>query len=175
MKRVVPAPRRPRLQAALGVLGAVIVSLGVAGCPGDIDPSLIGMTGGGGGGGCDPTNIFAAHSCASATCHDAMGSGAGFSMVNAGWQNTLVGGNPSTTNATTMCVGMGPYLQPGPPPAMGLFLQKIQKSPPCGMQMPYGGITGYLSASEVSCVQKWANGLVSAGGGGGTDAGGGGQ
>ena len=119
---------------------------------------------GGGTGPCDAMPIFTIHSCAAAmACHDAAGSAAHFDMKTAGWQNRLVGVKPSAGGASglgSVCIASGmPYLVAGSQPARGLFLDKLFSTKPvCGAQMPL--IPPNLSASELDCVQRWANGLT---------------
>jgi hypothetical protein len=177
MTRVVPGARRRSLpsRSILGVLGAVLASVGLAGCPGEIDPSLVPsqVTGP-----CDAMPIFAMHSCASTgICHDNQGSAAGFDMATAGWETHLVGVNPPNGGTIAgKCGGMGPYLDPGSSPATGLFIKKLTGSPGCGDRMPQLATLKYLTTDEMSCVQRWANQLVmNAGGGGGNTDGGAGQ
>jgi hypothetical protein len=134
-----------------------------------------GTAGGGGGGSggstggtgpCDAKPILAMHSCTVAmACHDAAGVGAGFDMVTAGWETRMVGKLPNknvgpVVGLRSQCdpVG-GAYLVKGSVPAKGLFLDKLKNTnQACGMQMPL--ITNYLSASELDCVQRWANALT---------------
>jgi hypothetical protein len=173
MTRVVPGAR-PRLSHVFGATGAVLIALlGFTGCPGSIDPSLIGM---GNNQPCDATPIFTAKGCnGSGICHDAMGSAANFNMASDGWQTHLVGVNPMGGGAiASMCSTNGPYLAAGQLPATGLFLKKLTNNPGCGVQMPQLASLGYLNQTEMQCVQSWANGLVMAamnGGGGNPDAG----
>src|SRR5262245_9604729 len=92
MTRVVPGARRRSLPL-LGALGAVLASLGLAGCPGEIDPSLLNTTPNNTP--CDAMPIFMAKGCAGAgICHDSAGSAAGFDMATAGWETHLVGVSP---------------------------------------------------------------------------------
>ncbi|HEX3694310.1 MAG TPA: hypothetical protein VH374_02880 [Polyangia bacterium] len=48
-------------------------------------------------------------------------------------------------------------------PATGLFLDKLKATPPCGAQMPLATVAAPLSATEMACVQKWANNIVGGG------------
>ncbi|MDB4980818.1 MAG: hypothetical protein JWM82_1570 [Myxococcales bacterium] len=126
-----------------------------------------GNTGAAGGTGpCDAKPILAMHSCTvPMACHDAMGVGAGFDMVTAGWETRLVGKLPNKSvgpvvGLRSQCdpVG-GAYLVKGSVPAKGLFLDKLRNTnQACGMQMPL--ISSYLSAGEMDCVQRWANALT---------------
>jgi hypothetical protein len=119
---------------------------------------------GGGTGPCNALPIFAVHSCAAVmACHDANGSAAGFNMASSGWEKNLVGGKPKVGGAPglgSVCVNSGKqYLIPGSVPAQGLFLDKLMSAKPaCGAQMPL--IPPNLTAQELDCVQRWANGLT---------------
>jgi hypothetical protein len=116
--------------------------------------------------GCDmAAELFASHTC-NTICHSAAGAPVfgGFDMTAAaGFPKNLVGGMPPTPAAANMnkCGGMTPplvYLKPGVQPAQGLFLDKLKPNPPCGVQMPMG--LAPLSASDLDCIQRWANKLV---------------
>jgi hypothetical protein len=122
---------------------------------------------GGGTGPCDAMPIFAVHSCAAAmACHDANGAAASFNMKTTGWEKMLVGVQPGTNSLKnapglgSVCAQSGmPYLVAGSSPARGLFLDKLMSArPACGAQMPL--IPPNLSATELDCVQRWANGLT---------------
>jgi len=182
MIRALPAGRSPGA-TALGVVGAIFLSVGLAGCPGSLDPAVAmavragsGGTSGTDGGqtSCDTTAamaVIAKYSCNQSGCHAATSPASGFDMATAGWETHLVGGNPNSMSLS--CGSNGPYLVPGVQPAMGLFLGKISASPPCGVRMPFGSTTG-VAAADVACLQSWANMLVAAAGTGtGTDGGGG--
>jgi hypothetical protein len=167
-----------------------LLALAAAGCPGTVDPSLwptangnsSGNPGTGGAGmppGCDPTPIFTGKSCANIGCHDQFGTAANFDMKTDGWQTRLVGVNPKGSGANpSMCASNGPYLAIDTQPATGLFLNKLKDTTvPCGVLMPQIGTP--LSATELDCVQAWANVLVFNGpppsGAGGATGGGGGS
>jgi len=156
-------------------LGAILLALGAAGCPGTVDPSLwptaTGSAGAGGSGtggtgvpACDPRPIFAAKFCGNAGCHDANGTAANFDMGSDSWQTRLVGVNPKGGGANpSLCGAGGPYLVAGVQPATGLFLDKVKPdtTAACGVLMPQIGPK--LSAEEFDCVQSWANALVMGG------------
>jgi hypothetical protein len=157
---------------------AAALAAGAIGCGGGSDGTGAGGSGGGGGSGapCDATPIFVkmTHTCTLAgACHDAAGSAANFSMATTGWQNSLVGKAPpggSPTHDATLdskCSTMSVppvtgkvYLTVGSNPATGLFLEKLMGIPSCGAKMPNLGSP--LDATELACVQSWANGLVAA-------------
>jgi hypothetical protein len=112
--------------------------------------------------------LFQEHNCAlTAACHDSAGSSANFSMASlsfsdiAGWRERLVGKYPKGGGIiASMCGGsQQPYLVSGSSPATGLFLSKLRNvRPPCGDQMP--SLPPSLTASELDCVQRWANQLT---------------
>jgi hypothetical protein len=170
----------------LGLLGVLATSLGALGCPGTLDPALIGSasgaggsgaTGGGGGTGgattCDVTAIFnqpAGVGCATSGCHDATLLGAGLNLtLDSGVGSRLVGVMSTGTNGS-MCGSIGtPYLEVGSNPAAGLLIDKITLPMgsaglcPGGEPMPYPGITR-LTAAQQTCVEEWAEGLIMAAG-----------
>jgi mono/diheme cytochrome c family protein len=49
------------------------------------------------------------------------------------------------------CMGKGMYIVPGQP-AMSVLLQKVSTTPPCGVEMPVGGM---LMASDVKLLTDW--------------------
>jgi hypothetical protein len=117
----------------------------------------------GGTGPCNALPIFAVHSCAAMACHDASGTSANFNMASPGWENNLVGKGPKAGGASGLqssCLSAGKqYLMANTSPAQGLFLDKLKMmKPECGSQMPL--LPPTLSASELDCVQRWANGLT---------------
>jgi hypothetical protein len=185
MIRALPADRSPRA-IALGVVGAVFLAVGLGGCPGSLDASLLdagigrgGSSGGGSGGSgggaaaCNRDMAMAAlttYMCSQASCHSAAVKLSGFDMETAGWETHLVGVNP--TSMSMACATNGPYLVAGSSPAKGLFLQKINGSQPCGTRMPYPGTTP-MAQPDIDCVQSWANTLTAGGTTSTSDAGGG--
>jgi hypothetical protein len=99
------------------------------------------------------------------TCHDANGSGGGFSMLAPSWQNNLVGKGPVPSPATatfpSMCANMNlMFLNANSKPATGLFLDKINPAinPPCGLAMPE--LQPRLTSAQFACIQSWANTLT---------------
>jgi hypothetical protein len=143
--------------------GGTAGTSGAGGTGGAAGTSGAGGTGGGTGP-CNALPIFATHSCAAVmACHDASGSAAGFNMASPGWEKNLVGKYPKAGGATglgSVCMqSTKPYLQANSSPATGLFLDKLfANKPACGAQMPL--IPPNLSAAEMDCVQRWANGLT---------------
>jgi hypothetical protein len=179
-----------RASGWLGLLGVVATSLGATGCPGTLDPALLGNgtgtggTGGGGGTGgtvtCDVTTIFTQSQgvvlgCTTTGCHntsDAPVSAAGLDLtLNATIGSRLVGVvSPGDTAAGSVCSGVTtPYLNPGQNPATGLLIDKITLPSgsaglcPGGTAMPYPGINR-LTATQITCVEQWAEGLIMAAG-----------
>jgi len=165
----------------LGLLGVLAISLGAMGCPGTLDPSLLGSgsggtTGGGGTGGattCDVTAIFtqtAGLGCATTGCHDTADApiaAAGLDLtLDATIGSRLVGvASPGDTGASgaQACAGKT-YLLPTNPPT-GLLIDKITlangSSGLCGTAMPYPGVTR-LTAAQQTCIEQWAEGLIMA-------------
>jgi hypothetical protein len=108
--------------------------------------------------------IFETKNCAlTGACHDAAGSAANFSLTGlpftdiAGWRERLVGQHSTGGGvlASACANSQQFYLAPGSFPATGLFLNKLRPNPSCGERMPVIG--DYLTASELDCVQRWAN------------------
>src|SRR4051812_1663651 len=93
--------------AALPFAIAAVVA-GLAGCAGELDPSLLpggrgnplGQAGSGGGAACDAPKMVFAASCAITGCHAAnTAGGAGLDLASAGVVGRLLGQGPSTNNA----------------------------------------------------------------------------
>jgi hypothetical protein len=173
----------------LGLLGVLATSLGALGCPGTLDPALLGSTSGAGGSGatggsggtggaitCDVTAIFTQTvgvGCATSGCHDtadAPTSAAGLDLtLNATIGSRLVGVvSPGDATAGSLCGGdTTPYLKPMSNPAAGLLIDKItlpnNSAGLCGDAMPYPGVTR-LTAAQQTCVEQWAEGLIMAAG-----------
>jgi hypothetical protein len=100
--------------------------------------------------------------CSTSGCHDKDATSAGFSMATPGWEHALVGGKQKGGGITGFvsvpeCANMN-YLEPGSNPATGLFLRKMTSQFGCGKMMPYIGTP--VTASELTCIQTWANGLT---------------
>jgi hypothetical protein len=143
---------RTRSFAVLGALAGALLA-GLAGCAGDLDPSLLpgasgsgsslGQAGSGGSGGsataCDaPQMVFAAR-CALAGCHSANSAGgAALDLASAGVVGRLLGQGPSTNVAAgAACASAGkPYLVAGSNPATGLLMDKMDVAKvTCGSTM----------------------------------------
>jgi hypothetical protein len=169
-----------RLGRWAGVVGALVVVLMLAGCPGTLDPSLVkeasgggGISGTGGSTGTGGTNnctgsldgaTMVMAICATSGCHDPVD--ANFSggldlTVDSGIGSRLVGASAGTAAQGSLCTGMGPYLDAGSTPATGLLIDKITMSqPPCGGPMP-AGPPFVLTATQQNCLIKWATTLTS--------------
>jgi hypothetical protein len=176
MTRPVSVGRFSRI-GALGMFGSCLLSLVLFGCPGTIeDPTLLGAggttgtggaaggTGGAGGGapvGCAMAPMIFMGKCLA--CHSTATKAAfgGFDMEVAGWEKKMIGMGPAADAPdSNKCKGMNQtYLKAGMQPASGLFLDKL-RTPPCGGKMP---MIGTLSATELTCIQQWADGVVAAG------------
>jgi len=165
-----PLPRRPLIVTFTLLLG--LSGLGVAGCAGELDPRLKGLTGGGGGGGgstgapCDaPAMVFDRTPnplCAQLGCHDSgVAAQAGLNLKNDGAiAARLLGVMPPGTNGS-VCGGVTtPYLVVGSQPATGLLLDKMFATTlPCagGNRMPS---LGTLTSTDMACIISWANDLT---------------
>jgi hypothetical protein len=160
----------------LPLLAACPGSLGFTYVPSTADTGSGGMEGGGGmlgsdasiavdgadgpipAGCADAARIIQAN-CAS--CHTSPPSPiyANLDLTSAGVASRLVG-KPAYTGASGECGGMGNLLDPVRLPATGILIDKINFSPTvCGSGMPYTPAAP-LSATDVACLQAWANGLV---------------
>ena len=143
---------------------AVAVVAGLAGCAGDLDPSLLpngpAFTGGGVTA-CDAPAMVFAPSCAITGCHAAnTAGGAGLDLGSAGVAARLLGQGPSTDVAAgALCTSVGkPYLVTGSNPATGLLLDKMDgQKVTCGSTM---SVLGQLTAYQLSCLSAWATALT---------------
>jgi hypothetical protein len=121
---------------------AVAVVAGLAGCAGDLDPSLLpnGQAGTGGGvTACDAPKM---------------------DLGSAGVAGRLLGQGPSTNvSGGAMCTSAGkPYLVAGSNPATGLLMDKMDPDKvTCGSTM---SVLGQLTASQLSCLSSWATALT---------------
>jgi hypothetical protein len=164
----------------LGLLGVLATSLGAMGCPGTLDPSLLGSgtggssgTGGAGGTGVNCAGDLDGATIVMTTCMPACHLSGGF--LSAGLDLTvdatiglrLVGVNsPGNTGESSVCAGFGPYLKPNSNPAAGLLIDKISLPTgnpavcPGGAQMPFG--LKPLAPAQQACIEQWAEGLITA-------------
>jgi hypothetical protein len=152
----------------VAIFGAVFLTLAtLAGCAGEIDPSLIPVPSGSGGGGggtvmaCDAPQMVFKASCALPGCHAANTPvGAGLDLASAGVAARLLGQGPSTnTAAGAACTSAGkPYLVAGSNPATGLLMDKMETTKTtCGSTM---SALGQLTPTQLSCLSAWATALT---------------
>jgi len=169
--------RRPLHWGAIaGAAGALLAVVALAGCPGDIDPSIKmpsqGGTGGSGSGtggssadcsGANAGDQIITSTCAIGGCHNASTSpslNGGLNLtVDSGIATRLVG-VMSGANGASMCRGSlaAPYLDDNSNPATGLLIDKLKPNPSCGVQMPE--VPPYLTANQLACVIQWATTLT---------------
>jgi hypothetical protein len=167
---------------AVALVSLVASLLALSACPGSLSSTITpdgggsgGTTGGGtggaasgvgGGGGAVATScpnaISLLQNNCSLSCHNP-GSDSSFAnldLMSDGFAQRLVGQPASTaTSANGQCAGMGNLLNRGTLPATGIFIDKINfKLGVCGEGMPFGGVA--LAATDLACLQAWANGLV---------------
>jgi hypothetical protein len=147
----------------VGTLAGALVA-GLAGCAGELDPSLLPNGQGGTGGGgtpCDAPQMVFAASCAVTGCHAAnTAGGAGLDLASAGVAARLLGQGPSTNApAGAVCTSVGkPYLVTGSNPATGLLMDKMDADKvTCGSTM---SVLGQLTASQLTCLSAWATALT---------------
>jgi hypothetical protein len=146
---------------SFAVAGALLV--GLAGCAGELDPSLLPGSGGGGGSAapCDAPQMVFAGRCAVTGCHSATSpSGAGLDLASAGVVGRLVGQGPSTNIAAgAACESVGkPYLVAGSNPSTGLLMDKMDVDKvTCGNTM---SVLGQLSSSQIACISAWATAVT---------------
>lgn len=158
-------PRRnPRSLPSISLLfSAALVlgvsSLGLAGCPGELNPRLL-ATGTGGTGGptvCDAPAMMMSK-CGQPGCHSASAPAAGLDLASAGVIARLLD-KPSNTTANPVCAdNTKPYLQMGTNPATGFMLDKLVNPAPCGTVMPQ--LPGPLNATEMQCFQEWSTAVT---------------
>jgi hypothetical protein len=174
----------------LGLLAVIATSLGLMGCPGSLDPSLLnnttgtgtgGTSGGSGTGGsasvnCTGTNDGATlitANCAISGCHVPGGvQSEGLDLTIDATIGSRLVGVLSPGASGSVCGGWPtPYLTPGAiPTPTGLLIDKISLKNgnaalcPMGDAMPWPGITT-LSVTQQACIEQWAEGLIVAAGG----------
>jgi hypothetical protein len=94
--------------------------------------------------------------CGIPGCHGSTAPSSGLDLTATGLPARLLDKAP--TSASQLCAGnTTPYLQSNTNPAMGLLLQKMSNTPPCGDHMP-AGVT--LAASDMMCIMDWATGVT---------------
>lgn len=163
--------RARALPFALGATAGVVLA-GLAGCAGELDPSLLpggsgnplGQAGSGGGGGatvCDAPQMVLAARCAVPGCHAANSAGAaGLDLASAGVVGRLLGQGPSTNvAANAACASVGkPYLVAGSNPATGLLVDKMDVDKvTCGNTM---SVLAQLNPSQLACLSAWATAVT---------------
>ena len=154
---------RPSRRFAVIAAVAGVVLAGVAGCAGEIDPSLLAGQAGGGGGTtvCNAPQMVFATNCSLSSCHGATSiGGAGLDLVSAGVIARLVGQGPSTNVAAgALCDSAGkPYLVAGSNPATGLLMDKMDVAKvTCGSTM---SALGRLTSSQLACLSAWATAVT---------------
>jgi hypothetical protein len=158
MQRTTNFPPLNYRLAALA-LGALF-SIGVVGCGSKTD---------GGPATCDGNALLTKYGCVGAGCHSGSAPAANLDLASANVGARLVGVSPpggGPTGQVSLCAGATPphvYLMGTP--ATGLFLQKLDSAPPCGVQMPQIGAK--VTSADRACFQMWADGLTAATNGGG--------
>jgi len=201
MTRVVSVGRSKGV-FAIGAFGFALMTLTLVGCPGSLDhPELFpgqggtagstGSAGGTAGGGagmamagssgsagapaCDMVALIGAkkYNCIlTGACHDAMGSAAGLSLLQADWPKLVgrvpVSGPPpmNPTNGTPSICADDPafkavqIITKSSPTGAGLLLQKLMGPvcSPLGLQMPSLGAK--VNAADMVCFQQWATMLA---------------
>jgi len=165
------------------VAGLLLAAGALTGCPGSLDPGLMGEppstgsggtsgtggsmgTGGGSGPDCSGDNdgaTIVTGQCAM-ICHSTANNGTiggGLDLtVDGNIKSRLVGmKSPSNAQGGSLCAGNGtPYLNANSNPATGLLIDKVQKTKPqCGDQMPQGTA---LPSNQQQCLIKWVTTLT---------------
>ena len=160
---------------AIACFALVFSTLAVGACAGSLsfDPDggtsstgAGGSTGGGAGG--SSGNVIT--SCANATtvlmnncfeCHGSTPAFANLDLMSAGVETRLVGKPTAVGAPGSACNGTGTLLNKGTLPATGILIDKINfRTGVCGAGMPLGA-PAPITAADLTCLQQWANGLVS--------------
>jgi hypothetical protein len=135
-----------------------LTSVVLAGCPGDLDPRLMGGGGGGTGGTqvCDAPALMVTK-CGQPGCHATTAPQGGLDLQSGGVAARLLaapvpGMNPSCTDNFRTA-----YLTPSSNPADGFLFGKLMNPAVCGAPMPE---LGTWMASDASCLQEWATALT---------------
>ena len=166
---------------AVALVSLVASLLALSACAGSLSSTSTpdgggGTTGGGTGGaavGVGGSGGAVVTSCANAisvlqnncsiSCHNpgSDSSYANLDLMSDGFAQRLVGQPASTsTSANGQCAGKGNLLNRGTLPATGILIDKINfKVGVCGEGMPFGN-PGPINATDLACLQAWANGLV---------------
>jgi hypothetical protein len=139
-----------------------VFSLGLAGCPGDLDPRLLGPTGTGGGGGsgpqvCDGAALMVTK-CGQPGCHSSTAPQAALDLASPGVISRLLG-QPGNPTANPSCAdNTKQLLVTGSSSGDGFLIDKLISPVPCGTIMPQ--IPGPLSATELQCMKDWATAVT---------------
>ena len=146
-----------RARGFVVVLATVTLSLVVAGCSSTDSPAADSGVDSGSTT-CDLAGVEALFTakCAFAGCHDGTATTASGLSLKAGADlaTRLLGVMPSSATSQSCGTVNKAYLIAHATPATGLLIDKLtMSSPPCGAQMPYGGV---LPAAELACVKSWA-------------------
>jgi len=153
-----PLPRRTfRFSLVLCLALASVASLGLTGCPGDLDPRLMG--GGGGTGGqqvCDAAALMVTK-CAQPGCHSDSSPQGGLDLKSAGVAARLKAAPPAGMNPSCTDDLRPAYLGPASDVSMGFLFKKLMMPPPCGSPMPE---LGTWTANDATCLQDWATAVV---------------
>jgi hypothetical protein len=143
---------------ALGTAGTTGQGGGGAGVTG-----TGGAAGSSGAGGSVPTSCSNAASVLQLNCFQCHSYPPQIVYANLDLQSSGVAarlvGVKAYTGASGACAGSGDLLASGTLPATGILIDKINFTQTCGSGMPYGALTP-MSASDIACLQAWANGLV---------------
>jgi hypothetical protein len=163
-----PLPRRKsvslrfaHLKTVAAALLLAAASLGLSGCPGDLDPRLMG----GGTTTCPGPNVCNGEAfmkgakCSMAGCHYNVTPAAGLDLYSDGVITRLVGRMPDPAMSQSCMTSTMPYIAQGSDPVMGLLLDKLKMTPSCGLAMPYPGLE-LLPASDIACLTEWAQAVA---------------
>lgn len=131
----------------------------LSGCAGGLDPTLFPPTGGAGAPGtggtmvCDAPAMVLSPKCGVSGCHSSSSPQSGLDLASTGLVARLVDHTPSATLSLNCGASTKPYLVSQSNPPSGLLLDKLGAQPPCGVQMPLGGV---LNSTDRACVDSWA-------------------
>jgi hypothetical protein len=141
--------------ARLFATGALIASLlALSGCPGSLGFAYGGDPDAGISLSCD--NVMTVLStCVGCHSNPPVATFASLDLSSANPGQRLVGVAASGDGA---CLDKGSLLNRTTVPATGILIDKINDHQTCGASMPFG--TPILGATDIACLQSWANGLV---------------
>ena len=162
--------RARALPFAIGAMAGVVLA-GLAGCAGELDPSLLpggssnplGQAGSGGGTAALATRprwYLRGAARSPAVTRRILAGGAGLDLASAGVVGRLLGQGPSTNvAASAACESVGkPYLVAGSNPSTGLLMDKMDAAKvTCGSTM---SALAQLNASQVACLSAWATAVT---------------